>query len=185
MGRKKRRSSKFKDSSTVIDIEQAREERRQRQEKRHREKQAREEKEERKRQRKGQTRSGRPVSEIRQSERNSFSEEQHEGPSGDRQNRRKMALRRRQAQRRLIAVAAALFILVVLGYSVGNILVLKHDLHTAKKQQVQYEEEKAQLQKDLKEIDDLQNLEEQARDQMRLIKPGETLYIFPENMTNQ
>ena len=48
-----------------------------------------------------------------------------------------------------------------------------------------YQEEKEQLQRDLKEIDDLQNLEEQARNQMRLIKPNETLYIFPENMTQQ
>ena len=32
----------------------------------------------------------------------------------------------------------------------------------------------------MKEINDLQYLEEQARDQMRLIKPGEMLYIFPE-----
>ena len=42
MGRKKRRSSKFRDSSTVIDMEQARKERRERQEKRNKEKLARE-----------------------------------------------------------------------------------------------------------------------------------------------
>ena len=33
----------------------------------------------------------------------------------------------------------------------------------------------------MEEINDLDHLEEQARDQMRLIKPGETLYIFPED----
>ena len=178
MGRKKRRSSKFRDSSLVIDMEQAREERRQRQEKRLREKQEKEERERAKQERReqsGPTRSGReaPIN-------TSYS-----GPSSERQDRRRMALRRRRNSRRLIATLAAVFIVVVLGYSVGNILLLKHDLHTAEKEQVAYQEEKEQLQRDLKEIDDLQNLEEQARNQMRLIKPNETLYISPENMTQQ
>ena len=29
------------------------------------------------------------------------------------------------------------------------------------------------------------NIEEQARNQLRLIKPGETLYLFPEEMTEE
>ena len=41
------------------------------------------------------------------------------------------------------------------------------------------------MEKDLQEIDDLENLEEQARNQMRLVKPGETLYIFPENIDQE
>ena len=175
MGRKKRRSSKFKDSSTVIDMDEAREERRQRQEKRNQEKRAKEEREQRKRARKAQTRSGRPVG----------ADMENSGVTGERHDRRKMQLRRRQNQRRAIAALAAAVIVVVLGFSVGHIFVLKHDLHTAEVQQEKYEEEKAQLQKDMAEMDDLQNLEEQARDQMRLIKPGETLYIFPEDMTEE
>ncbi|MBQ9014847.1 MAG: septum formation initiator family protein [Firmicutes bacterium] len=184
MGRKKRRSSKFKDSSTVIDIEQARKQRQQRQEQRSQERQVREEKERSKQQRKDLRKAARPTRSGRTAE-EAQEPRQWTGTSGERQGRRRMALRRRRNYRRAVVVAAVLFIVVVLGYSVGHILVLKHDLHVAKKEQITYQEEKEQLEKDLKEINDLQNLEEQARDQMRLIRPGETLYIFPENMTTQ
>ena len=40
-----------------------------------------------------------------------------------------------------------------------------------------------QLEKELEQANDLNNLEEQARDQLRLIKPGETIYIFPDDIT--
>ena len=184
MGRKKRRSSKFKDSSTVIDMEQARKQRQQRQKQRTQERQIKEERERTKQERKEErrasrpTRSGRTPEEVRQAQ-------ERTGTSGERQGRRKLALRRRRNQRRAIAVAAVLFIVAILGYSVGHIMLLEHDLHVAKKEQAAYLEEKEQLEKDLVQINDLDNLEEQARDQMRLIKPGETLYIFPENMTQQ
>ena len=76
-------------------------------------------------------------------------------------------------------------LIVIVGISVTRIILLKHDLHEAQKQQEEYTEEKQQLEEDMQEINDLQYLEEQARDQMRLIKPGEMLYIFPEEMTKQ
>ena len=182
MGRKKRRSSKFKDSSTVIDMEQARKERQQRQEKRTQERNIKEERERSKKERKEERRAARPTRSGRSAEALQEAPERT-GTLGERQGRRKMALRRRRNQRRAIAVAAVLFIVCILCYSVGHTLVLKHDLHVAKKEQAAYQEEKEQLEKDLKQINDLQNLEEQARDQMRLIRPGETLYISPENMT--
>ena len=184
MGRKKRRSSKFKDSSTVIDMEQARKQRQQRQQKRTEEKHIKEERERSKQERKEErraprpTRSGRSMEEVREAQ-------ERTGTSGERQGRRRIALRRRRKQRRVITIAAVLALVAILGYSVGHILILEHDLHVAKKEQAAYQEEKEQLEKDLQQINDLENLEEQARDQMRLIKPGETLYIFPENMTQQ
>ena len=110
---------------------------------------------------------------------------QLDGPASERQDRRKMELRRRRNKQRLAAVVAAAIIIIALGFSAGRILVLKHDLHVAEKQQQEYIEEKEQLQNDLAEIDDKSNLEEQARNQMRLIRPEETLYIFPEEMTEQ
>ena len=229
MGRKKRRSSKFKDSSTVIDMEQARKERQEKRKKA----EARRQKPKSRPETLGRApEPGSPEAARRQAERNevrarmaeatgqadarSFQTEEAEADwqrgseyaaetSGEyteargaedensmaseaysgRHDRRKMALRRRKRNRNLIFAGVFLILLILVGFSVGNIIVLKHDLHTAQKEQEQYIEEKAQLQEDLKEIDDLQNLEEQARDQMRLIKPGETLYIFPEDMTQQ
>ena len=52
-----------------------------------------------------------------------------------------------------------------------------------REQQEALEKEKAQMEKELSEINDPENLENQARDQLRLIKEGEYLYIFPEEIT--
>ena len=52
-------------------------------------------------------------------------------------------------------------------------------------QQQQLEKQKEELQKALEDTDDTENIEEQARNQLRLIKPGETLYLFPEEMTEE
>ncbi len=219
MGRKKRRSSKYRDSSTVIDMEQAREERRKRQQ----ERQEKQKKKAKKRPSRSEA-AGNAAAAARSAESaaehaahwsaESIShaagkipegaaaavrdiagmftmgeeqESQESVSSGGRvrQDRRKMALRRRKRNRNLIILGVLAGLMIIMGISLGNILMLKHDLHTAQKQQEEYKEEKAQLEKDLKQIDDLENLEEQARDQMRLVMPGETLYIFPENMTNQ
>lgn len=152
MGRKKRRSSQFKDSSTVIDMEQARKERQ---------------------------------AKRRKAPPKKKPEERQPTVTNERQDRRRMALRRRKQRRMLLVMGVFLGLVILVGFSVGNIIVLKHDLHVAKKQTVEYQAEKEQLQKDLKQINDLENLEEQARDQMRMVKPGETLYIFPEEMTKQ
>ncbi len=152
MGRKKRRSKQFKDSSTVIDIEQARQKRQE------------------KRQQKKKT------------ERAAAAEDAALNP---RQDRRRTTLRKRKNRRRLIIACVTIGILLLLGFSAGRIFLLKHELYSAKKQKARYEEEKAQLEKELEESNDLDTLEEQARDQMRLVRPGETLYIFPEEMTTQ
>lgn len=37
----------------------------------------------------------------------------------------------------------------------------------------------------MENISDSDNLEEQARNQLRLIKPGETLYMFSDEFTEQ
>lgn len=102
-----------------------------------------------------------------------------------RHDRRKMNLRRRKRTRNLIIAGVLAGLIVMLLFSFGNIIVLKHDLYTAEKEQEHYREEKEQLEKDMAQINDRENLEEQARDQMRLIMPGETLYIFPEDMTEE
>lgn len=178
MGRKKRRSSVFRDSSKVIDMEQARKERRERQEKRNKEKLAREKRGQQKQ------RLQKNISRVVAATEEAVSA-QLEGPSAERQDRRRMELRKRRNKQRLAIFAAAAVIIVALGFSAGHILVLKHDLHTAEKQKQEYIEEKEQLQSDLEEIDDNANLEEQARNQMRLIRPDETLYIFPEDLSQQ
>ena len=58
-----------------------------------------------------------------------------------------------------------LVIVLILGlfsFSIFNIFSLKREQHDA----------------------EAQNVEEQARDQLRLIKPGETIFLFPDSITN-
>lgn len=72
---------------------------------------------------------------------------------------------------------------IVLAFSVLNVISLKREQHEVMKQAEALQQEKAQLEKELSEINDPKNIEEQARDQLRLIMPGETLYMFPEEIT--
>ena len=118
----------------------------------------------------------------KQASRNEFSQATASNP---RQNRRMMALRKRKIRIKTVIAVVALGLLLLLGLSAGRIVLLKHELRTAEKDHRRYEEEKEQLQREMEDSDDLETLEEQARDQMRLIMPGETLYIFPEEMTRQ
>ena len=205
MGRKKRRSSKFRDGSTVIDMEQARKDREERQKERQKKKQKMEAKNRTMRSRRTASRDTAWISEdsfyydqedpsaggYAQAEDPAVEQEGRAAENGQpgasvesdlRQSKRRMALRKRKRNRTMIVGAVTLALLILVSFSLGNIIMLKHDLHVAKKEQEQYKEEKAQLEEDMQEINDLENLEEQARDQMRLIKPGETLYIFPEEM---
>lgn len=144
---KKRRSKEFKNSSQVIDMEEAR---RQRLEKRRAER----EKEEIKAKR-----------------------------SAAQKTRGKMAIRRNRNMRRIMVGVVILIIGAVVSASVINVVSLKREQHEAENQRKELEAEKEQLTKELENINDLENLEEQARDQLRLIKKGEKIYIFPEEIT--
>ena len=79
----------------------------------------------------------------------------------------------------IVALALVLFLFVM------NIVSLKREQHDVMQQQQQLEKQKEELQKALEDTDDTENIEEQARNQLRLIKPGETLYLFPEEMTEE
>lgn len=71
-----------------------------------------------------------------------------------------------------------------IAFSLLNVLSLKKEQREVMQQAADLKQEKEQLEKELSQINDPINLEEQARDQLRLIKPGETLYMFPEEITN-
>lgn len=141
---KKRRSRQFKQSSRVIDIDDARMQRLQK----------------------------------RRSERDE--EEQERAEANERRLKRKRALRKKQSRRRILIAAITAALLVVLCASVINIVKLKNEQHDALQKQKQLQSEQAQLEKDLKNISDEQSIEDKAREKLKLIKPGETIYI-PDN----
>ena len=101
--------------------------------------------------------------------------------SDERRIRRKRALRKKQSFRRILV---SLIIVVMLGFlcaSITGIVMLKKEQHEVLKKQEQLKEEKAKLKEDLKNINDKESIEEQAREKLKLVKPGETIYIPDEN----
>lgn len=96
--------------------------------------------------------------------------------------RGKMAIRRSRNRRRLLVVIIVVAIIGVVAFSVLNVIALKKEQKEMREQQEALKKEKAQLEKELSKINDPANLEQQARDQLKLIKKGEYLYIFPEEI---
>ena len=99
--------------------------------------------------------------------------------------RGKKAIRKRQLRRMAMIVIIAVCIIGVMVFSVFNVISLKKEEYEVKKQTEALQQQKKELEQQLENIDDPDNLEQQARDQLRLIKPGEVLYMFPEEITNK
>ena len=96
--------------------------------------------------------------------------------------RGKMAIRRAQRRRRVLIGLIVVCIIGVVVFSVFNVVSLKKEQKNIREQQEALEKEKAQLEKELSEINDPENIEKQAREQLHLIKKGEYIYMFPEDM---
>lgn len=96
--------------------------------------------------------------------------------------RGKMAIRRSRNRRRLLVVVIAVSLIGVITFSLLNVISLKKEQREVMQQAEELQQEKERLEKELSEINDPENIEQQARDQLRLIKPGEKLYMFPEEI---
>ncbi|MGN0703367.1 MAG: septum formation initiator family protein [Lentihominibacter sp.] len=97
----------------------------------------------------------------------------------------KMAIRRQKRRRKILTVLIVVGIIGAMSLSLANIISLKKEQHDVLAEQEQLKQQKQELQKELDNINDPENLEEQARNQLRLIRPGETLYMFPDEITEQ
>lgn len=76
-------------------------------------------------------------------------------------------------------MSAIIFILVIMvGVSVKNVISLRIEQSQLKNQNVELKQQKAKLKEEFESVNDLNYIEEQARIQLKLIKPGETLYIL-------
>lgn len=142
---KKRRSSQFKDSSQVIDIDEAR---RKRQEKRKRQQKL--------------TAGARAA-------------EQKLTRPGVKQSRRR---------RGIIYTAIMAVIIAVVGLSAFNIVSLKKEQMEMKQKQQELTDIKAEKEEKLRHLNDPDYIEEQARTRLRLVLPGEQIYVFP-SLENQ
>jgi len=138
--RKKRRSKEFKNSSHVIDIEEARE--------------------------------------IRKKKREEAAEKKNKG----RKTKTVMTERRasKKARRRIVYTIILLVIIGVISASVFNIVSLKLNEVKLEKEQEALLQQKARLENELSQMDSLEYIEQQARQQLKMIKPGEILYVLPD-----
>lgn len=149
--KKKRRSSQYKDNSKVIDMDEAR---RKRREKHNRERS------------KAKSRS-KAKAEMAQApviDDNS--------PAG----KRKQSLRKKLRKRKLIVILIVLIVAAIACVSVANIVKLMAEQHELQKKQEQLVEEKKQMEEEIKSQNDKERVEEQAREKLKMAKPGETVY---------
>lgn len=93
--------------------------------------------------------------------------------------------RRRNRIRRLNHIRIAIFVVVVVLFvvvtmSIKNVFDLTLEQHELKKQNEDLKEQKAALEKEFENINDKNYIEEQAREQLNMVKPGEIVYIIEE-----
>lgn len=86
----------------------------------------------------------------------------------------------RKNRRKTIYTAILLVIIAVVGISVFNIISVRAQRDSVLDEQARGLAEKERLQKELQNVDSPEYVEQQARMLLRMIRPGEVLYILPE-----
>ncbi|MDD6042283.1 MAG: septum formation initiator family protein [Eubacteriaceae bacterium] len=89
--------------------------------------------------------------------------------------------RRRINLPRMILTCFIVVSMVMVGLSVNNIVKLRAEQKELIELNEKLAAEKAALKEELKNVNDYEYIEEQARIQLRLVKPGEILYILEED----
>ncbi|NLP29953.1 MAG: hypothetical protein GX363_02345 [Clostridiales bacterium] len=96
--------------------------------------------------------------------------------------------RRKQAKvfrRRLIYGGIFVIIVLIIGASVYNVLSLKFEEARAISELESLYSEKERLEEELSHVDSKEYIEQQARDELRMIYPGEVLYVITEEDDNE
>lgn len=90
--------------------------------------------------------------------------------------RRKILRKKRITVLCIILIFAALFTLCG-----REIFRLKAENYALKKQQEELKAERDRLQEELKKVDDKEYIKDQARRQLRLLNPGEIMFVFGDD----
>lgn len=91
------------------------------------------------------------------------------------------AANRKRVRRRLIYSAIILFFIGVISVSTFKIVNLVMEKEEALLRLTTLEQEKAKLEEELARVGSDEYIEQQARDQLNMIMPGETLYVLKDN----
>ena len=81
---------------------------------------------------------------------------------------------------RLILTVIIVVLIFFAAISVKNIVSLHVEKNELEEENARLEEEKDRLQNELENADNPEYIEEQARQQLRMVMPGEVLYIIEE-----
>ncbi|MBR0598320.1 FtsB family cell division protein [Sinanaerobacter chloroacetimidivorans] len=86
----------------------------------------------------------------------------------------------KKARRRMIYFAVFLVIIGLISASAINIVTLKINEAKALEEQQALLKQKERLETELSQINSPEYIEQQARQQLRMVKPGEILYVLPD-----
>lgn len=81
---------------------------------------------------------------------------------------------------RIVLTVIGIILVTVLALSIKNIFDLRAEQAELERENKLLTTEKKDLKQELKNVNDLEYIEEQARIQLKLIRPGEILYILDE-----
>lgn len=73
-----------------------------------------------------------------------------------------------------------LVMLIIIGVLAHNVIALKMEESQLKAEITRLEKKKKALEEEKRAVTDQDYIEEQARKQLRMIKPGEILYVLPD-----
>lgn len=82
---------------------------------------------------------------------------------------------------RLLFRVVIVVLVCVTALSIRKIVLLKIEQSELKEQQKALKEKRTKLKNELKNIDDKNYIEEQARKQLNMVKPGEILYMIEKD----
>lgn len=121
------------------------------------------------------------IREFEQSGMQCFAEERRNEQAGTAANNSGHRKRRIKFNKgRLILAGIIIVLIAVIGVSVKNIFDLRAEQAELKKTHRDLLKTERSLEEELKNVNDLDYVEEQARIQLRMIKPGEILYIMDD-----
>ena len=94
--------------------------------------------------------------------------------------RRKRSRRRTATRKAMILLAMIALFAVLITMCGREIIRLKAENYALQKQQTELQEERDRLQEELKNVGDKEYIKDQARKQLRLLDPGEIMFIFDD-----
>lgn len=101
-----------------------------------------------------------------------------------RKERRRKVTRQRRLVLAVIIVAVVGFLALV-GSNVVNLFNLRSVKAEKEAELAQLEQEKDGLSQELEQVNSDEYVEQQARSELHMIRPGETLYVFEDNKEEQ